>query len=89
MKFLEREFPSWVPRYEQLYAKKYAPLDYRKQVQGMVRALQERYGLNKRREADTELRPQPPPTNPNRLGSPGEHFMAAAVAYGRGDPPAP
>jgi len=48
MKFLEREFPSWVPRYETLYRKKYAPEDYRKQVQGMVRALQMRYGLNPR-----------------------------------------
>jgi DNA repair photolyase len=51
MKFLEREFPSWLPRYEKLYAKKYAPLDYRKQVQGMVRLLQKQYGLNKRRFA--------------------------------------
>jgi len=48
MKFLEREFPSWLPRYDRLYAKKYAPEDYRKQVQGMVRALQMRYGLNAR-----------------------------------------
>ena len=48
MKFLEREFPSWVPRYEKLYQKKYAPENYRKQVQGMVRALQMRYGLNAR-----------------------------------------
>ena len=48
MKFLEREFPSWVPRYEKLYQKKYAPEEYRKQVQGMVRALQMRHGLNAR-----------------------------------------
>src|SRR3989449_5782981 len=48
MKFLEREFPSWLPRYERLYEKKYAPEDYRKQVQGMVRLLQDRYGLTKR-----------------------------------------
>jgi DNA repair photolyase len=54
MKFLEREFPSWLPRYETLYARKYAPQEYRKQVQGMVRALQERYGLGKRKEADAE-----------------------------------
>jgi DNA repair photolyase len=54
MKFLEREFPSWLPRYETLYARKYAPQEYRKQVQGMVRVLQERYGLGKRKEADAE-----------------------------------
>jgi DNA repair photolyase len=57
MKYLEREFPSWVPRYEKLYERKYAPLEYRKQVQGMVRALQERYGLHKRKEADAEHTP--------------------------------
>jgi DNA repair photolyase len=48
MKYLEREFPSWLPRYEKLYERKYAPQDYRKQVQGMVRALQDRYGLTTR-----------------------------------------
>ena len=50
MRFLEQEFPSWVPRYEKLYEKKYAPEDYRQQVQGMVRLLQQRYGLPARRE---------------------------------------
>jgi DNA repair photolyase len=54
MKYLEREFPSWVPRYEKLYEKKYAPQDYRKQVQGMVRVLQQRYGMHTRKEADAE-----------------------------------
>jgi DNA repair photolyase len=48
MTFLEREFPSWLPRYQKLYEKKYAPEDYRKQVQGMVRVLQERYGVSGR-----------------------------------------
>ena len=48
MKFLEREFPLWLPRYEKLYARKYAPEEYRKQVQGMIRVLQERYGLTAR-----------------------------------------
>src|ERR1041385_7584382 len=40
MKFLEREFPSWLPRYEKLYEKKYAPEEYRTQVQGMIRLFQ-------------------------------------------------
>jgi DNA repair photolyase len=48
MKFLGREFPSMLPRFERLYVKKYAPEAYRKEVQGMVRALQERYGLTRR-----------------------------------------
>jgi hypothetical protein len=57
MQYLEREFPSWVPRYEKLYAKKYAPQEYRKQVQGMIKALQQRYGLSTRKEADAEHTP--------------------------------
>jgi len=51
MKFIEREFPAMLPRFERLYAKKYPPETYRKEVQGMVRVLQERYGLNKREDA--------------------------------------
>jgi DNA repair photolyase len=51
MKFLEREFPSMVPRYERLYAAKYPPNAYRREVQGMVRALQQRYGLTRREHA--------------------------------------
>jgi DNA repair photolyase len=51
MKFLEREFPAMLPRFERLYTRKYPPDTYRKEVQGMVRVLQERYGLNKREGA--------------------------------------
>jgi DNA repair photolyase len=51
MKFIEREFPSMLPRFERLYVKKYPPDAYRKEVQAMVRALQQRYGLTKREEA--------------------------------------
>jgi DNA repair photolyase len=58
MAFLQREFPSWVPRYDQLYAKKYAPADYRKQVQGVVELLQQRYGLSKREDADHDAKPE-------------------------------
>lgn len=47
MKFLERDFPAMQPRYEKLYANKLAPEAYRKEVHGMVRVLQERYGLAK------------------------------------------
>ena len=60
LKFLEREFPSWVPRFERLYEKKYAPEDYRKEIQGMVRCLQQRYGLHPRaheRESDMPVGP--------------------------------
>jgi DNA repair photolyase len=65
MRFLEQEFPSWVPRYEKLYEKKYAPEDYRKLVQGMVRLLQERYGLPSR----AEPREKPAiPAEPEQVG---------------------
>ena len=40
-----------VPRFEQLYAKKYPPETYRKEVKAMVRVLQERYGLSEARGA--------------------------------------
>jgi DNA repair photolyase len=66
MKWLEREFPSLVPRYEKLYQKKYAPDQYRKQVKGMIRLLQERYGLAKREDAD-ERKPAPD-SDPAQVG---------------------
>jgi DNA repair photolyase len=66
MNFLAREFPSWVPRYEKLYAKKYAPEEYRKQVQGMVRMLQQRYGVAMR-ERDREDQPVGP-SEPEQVG---------------------
>jgi len=47
MTFIEREFPSMLPRFEKLYTTKYPPEAYRKEVQAMVRSLQERYGLTK------------------------------------------
>jgi DNA repair photolyase len=54
MRFIAREFPAMAPRFEKLYARKYPPDAYRKEVQGMVRALQDRYGLRKRKEANAE-----------------------------------
>ena len=53
LKFIEREFPKMLPRYERLYAKKYPSSEYRKEVQGMVRVLQQRYGLTRREDANT------------------------------------
>jgi len=61
MKFMAREFPSMVPRYEKLYAKKYPPDAYRKEVQAMVRTLQDRYGVRRRdsKEKESESVPEP------------------------------
>jgi DNA repair photolyase len=68
MAFLQHEFPSWVPRYERLYAKKYAPADYRKQVQGMVRLLQQRYGISKREDANHHAKPAEQTMEPEQVG---------------------
>src|SRR5438034_3861016 len=54
MKFIEREFPSMRPRFERLYVKQYPPDSYRKEVQAMVRTLQDRYGLHKRESGEGE-----------------------------------
>ena len=64
--FISREFPPMRPRFEKLYANKHAPAAYRKEVQGMVRVLQNRYGLTKREDAastgpDATAEPAPDP----------------------------
>jgi DNA repair photolyase len=58
MKFIEREFPSMLPRFEKLYVKKYPPDAYRREVQAMVRTLQQRYGVTRREDAQ-----KPPESN--------------------------
>jgi DNA repair photolyase len=61
MKFMAREFPSMVPRYEKLYVQKYPPDAYRKELQAMVRTLQDRYGVNPRaRDEQEEAGPMAP-----------------------------
>jgi DNA repair photolyase len=54
MRFIEREYPSMLPSFERLYARKYPPDDYRKEVKAMVRLLQERYGVTKREDAEED-----------------------------------
>jgi DNA repair photolyase len=68
MRFIEQEFPAMAPRFEKLYAKKYPPEAYRKEVQGMVRTLQDRYGLRKRKEADAEHTSAPTPRESEQVG---------------------
>jgi DNA repair photolyase len=68
MKFLEREFPSWVPRYQRLYAKKYAPQAYRKEVQTMVRLLQDRYGIRRREDATHDAKEDARVEEPEQVG---------------------
>jgi DNA repair photolyase len=68
MKFLERDFPALLPRFEHLYAKKFPPDAYRKQVQGMVRVLQERYGLRRREGANVENEAEQREAEPEQVG---------------------
>ena len=68
MKFLEREFPAMAPRYQRLYAKKYPPEAYRKEVQGMVRALQQRYGPTKPEESTATHGTQEGTPQPEQVG---------------------
>jgi DNA repair photolyase len=68
MRFIAQEFPAMAPRFEKLYAKKYPPEAYRKEVQGMVRALQDRYGLRKRKEANADDASEPAPHESEQVG---------------------
>ncbi len=54
MRFVAREFPAMLPRFERLYVGKYPPEAYQRQVKAMVRVLQDRYGLAPRRRARAE-----------------------------------
>jgi DNA repair photolyase len=67
MKFIEREFPEMAPRFDRLYATKYPPDKYRKEVRSMVRVLQQRYGLSRREEAADAPR-EPEEGGPEQAG---------------------
>jgi DNA repair photolyase len=67
MKFIAREFPAMLPRFEKLYAKKYPPDWYRKEIQAMVNVLQGRYGVTRREDAQT-ARETMPPAEPEQVG---------------------
>jgi DNA repair photolyase len=68
MKFVAREFPAMLPRFEQLYVKKYPPDVYRKEVQAMVRLLQQRYGVDGREESRGSEAPVDGAAEPEQVG---------------------
>jgi len=68
MKFIEREFPSMLPRFERLYVKKYPPDAYRKEVQAMVRTLQQRYGVTRREDAQQTRSESNTSVEPEQVG---------------------
>jgi DNA repair photolyase len=63
MRWLEQQFPHMVEGYKGLYAGKYAPSSYRKEVGSVLRILRSKYGVNGRDEdddtAESRGRPQP------------------------------
>ena len=52
MRWLAEEFPHLVDGYRGLYAGKYAPASYRKEVRNVVAMLRKKYGVNGRDEED-------------------------------------
>jgi DNA repair photolyase len=50
MKFIAERFPTMLPGLTRLYGRAETPVAYRREVQSMVRVLQERYGLRGRDE---------------------------------------
>ena len=52
MRWLAQEFPHLVEGYNQLYATKYAPSPYRREVQNVVGLLRKKYGINQRGDDD-------------------------------------
>ena len=54
MRWLAAEFPHMVEGYKSLYAGKYAPSSYRKEVSNVVGLLRRKYGVNGRNEDDDD-----------------------------------
>ena len=54
MRWLAQEFPHMVEGYNSLYAGKYAPSSYRKEVSNVVGLLRKKYGVNGRDEDDDD-----------------------------------
>jgi DNA repair photolyase len=58
MRWLTQEYPHLVDGYAQLYAGKYAPDAYRKEVQSVVGLLRKRYGISGREYASERPAPR-------------------------------
>ena len=64
MSFLEQRFPDLWSKYQQLYPGAYARESYAKEVRGMVKLLQRKYGVTRRDEEEKET--------PGDAGPPGD-----------------
>jgi DNA repair photolyase len=58
MRWLAQEFPQLVEGYTSLYAGKYAPRQYRKEVQNVIGLLRKKYGVNGRDQDDDDTETQ-------------------------------
>jgi DNA repair photolyase len=56
--WLQQAYPELVDGYQKLYARKYAPAAYRKEVSGLIAILKDKYGLEGRRFSEEDERPQ-------------------------------
>ena len=54
MKFIEQSFPSMRPKFERLYARKYPPESYCREIKAMVRLLQDKYGVSGREKVEQD-----------------------------------
>ncbi len=54
MNFLEKHFPALATKYLKLYRGAYAPEAYAKEVRGMVKLLQKKYGVTKRDDGEKQ-----------------------------------
>ena len=57
MNFLEKNFPELSTKYQRLYAGAYAPKSYAREVQAVVKLLQERWGVKRRQAIETPDEP--------------------------------
>jgi len=58
MRWLQQEYPQLIDGYAQLYARKYAPAAYRKEVSSLIAAFKEKYGLAGRRFSEEDEKPE-------------------------------
>jgi hypothetical protein len=60
MRWLQEEYPQLIDGYQQLYARKYAPNSYRKEVSALITAFKKKYGLVSSTPRSRSDRPMPP-----------------------------
>lgn len=68
MQFIAREFPQMQPRFERLYTAKYPPESYVKEIKAIMRVLEERYGLGRRKAAEPDGAEPAMPAEPEQVG---------------------